>query len=106
MKLNPEPFEMIKAGVKTVELRLFDEKRRKILAGDEIIFTSTKTGEVLSTLVLAVRVFPDFEGLYKSYDKISMGYLPDEEANPSDMEAYYSRADIEKYGVVAIELKI
>ena len=30
MNLNPAPFEMIKRGAKTIELRLFDEKRQKI----------------------------------------------------------------------------
>ena len=30
MKLNKSPFERIKNGTKTVEFRLFDEKRRQI----------------------------------------------------------------------------
>ena len=30
MKLDAVPFEKIKSGKKTVELRLFDEKRQKI----------------------------------------------------------------------------
>ena len=29
MKLQPEPFEMIKSGQKTYELRLWDAKRQK-----------------------------------------------------------------------------
>ena len=29
MQLQPSPFEMIKDGTKTIELRLFDEKRKK-----------------------------------------------------------------------------
>ena len=41
MQLQPEPFSMIKSGVKTIELRLYDEKRRKIRIGDEILFTNT-----------------------------------------------------------------
>ena len=38
MKLDAEPFEKIKNGSKTVELRLFDEKRQKIKPGDIIEF--------------------------------------------------------------------
>jgi len=34
MKLYPEPFQMIADGRKTIELRLYDEKRKKIKAGD------------------------------------------------------------------------
>lgn len=35
MQLQPISFEMIKNGTKTIELRLCDEKRRKIQIGDE-----------------------------------------------------------------------
>ncbi|MBQ1852397.1 MAG: ASCH domain-containing protein, partial [Lachnospiraceae bacterium] len=38
MQLQPEPFDLIKSGAKTIELRLYDEKRRKIRIGDEIVF--------------------------------------------------------------------
>lgn len=36
MKLYNEPFQMIKKGEKTIELRLNDEKRRKLKKGDTI----------------------------------------------------------------------
>ena len=45
MNLQSGPYEMIKSGRKTIELRLWDEKRRKIKAGDEIVFTENATGE-------------------------------------------------------------
>lgn len=38
MQLNPAPFEKIKSGAKTIELRLNDEKRRRIKTGDKIEF--------------------------------------------------------------------
>ena len=56
MQLQPSPFEMIKDGSKTIELRLFDEKRRKIRIGDTIAFTNTETREVLSVRVLELMV--------------------------------------------------
>ncbi|MEI3028295.1 MAG: hypothetical protein V8T30_07500 [Ruminococcus sp.] len=31
MRLNPLPFKMIASGEKTIELRLNDEKRRKLI---------------------------------------------------------------------------
>ena len=34
MKLNSTPFEMIKSGEKSIELRLYDEKRQRIKEGD------------------------------------------------------------------------
>ena len=44
MKLHSSPFEMIKSGKKTIELRLYDEKRQLIKEGDIIIFTNTSNG--------------------------------------------------------------
>ncbi|MBQ0126139.1 MAG: DUF402 domain-containing protein, partial [Clostridiales bacterium] len=38
MNLQKEPFESIKSGEKTVEVRLYDEKRRAVHVGDEIDF--------------------------------------------------------------------
>ena len=61
MQLHPAPFEMIKDGKKTIELRLYDEKRRKIRVGDTILFTNTATGEMLDVNVLKLSVFDSFE---------------------------------------------
>ena len=43
MNLAPSPFEMIKSGAKTIELRLYDEKRRAVKVGDTIEFTNTES---------------------------------------------------------------
>ena len=40
MRLKSEPFQKIASGEKTVELRLFDDKRRGLNIGDDIIFTN------------------------------------------------------------------
>ena len=39
MSFNSEPFENIKSSKKTIEIRLFDEKRQKIHPKDIIVFT-------------------------------------------------------------------
>ena len=39
MKLNDEPFQKIVDGEKTIELRLYDGKRRRRDLGDFIIFS-------------------------------------------------------------------
>ena len=40
MHLHPEPLEKIRAGHKTIEFRLYDEKRQRIQIGDKIVFTN------------------------------------------------------------------
>ena len=105
MRLHKEPFEKIKQGTKTIEIRLYDEKRQLVQVGDTIDFISRATGEILSTQVVALHCFQTFAELYKHFDKISLGYGENETANPNDMAKYYSQEDQAKYGVVGIEIK-
>lgn len=108
MKLTPSPFEMIKAGKKIFELRLFDEKRQKIKKGDTIVFTNTENGERLTVNVVGIHRFDSFEDLYNSLPLLQCGYteLDIDSATPSDMEAYYSIDEQKKYGVVGIEVEV
>ena len=106
MKLNPVPFENIKIGAKDIEMRLNDEKRKLVKVGDYIRFTNIETGEILTTLVIARYEYPTFEGLYVSFDKTRLGYLPDETAKSEDMAQYYSKEEISKYGVVGLEIQL
>ncbi len=106
MKLKLQPFLAIKSGQKTVELRLYDEKRSRINAGDRVAFTCIETEEILVCKVQKVCVFSDFSSLYQAYDKRALGYNENEQANPEDMEKYYTKEEIKKYGVAAIELAL
>ena len=106
MRLHDAPFKLIQAGTKTIELRLFDEKRQQIQVGDEIVFKNRVTEEELSTKVIAMHIYSSFADLYRDYDKVSLGYGKDEEAKPEDMELYYSKEEQEKYGVVGIEIEL
>lgn len=106
MKLHASPFEMIKTGKKTIELRLYDEKRQQIHEGDIIVFTNTSTGEKLVAEVKKLHLFDSFEALYQSLPLLQCGYTAEDitTAHPSDMEMYYSADEQKKYGVVGIEL--
>lgn len=105
MNLHDEPFKLIQNGSKTVELRLNDEKRQLLNIDDIIEFTNRATQEKMETKITKLSYYDSFKELYKHYDKVSMGYKEDEEALPEDMEIYYSKEDIEFYGVVAIEIR-
>ncbi len=105
MKLDNEPFKAIKNGTKTLELRLNDEKRKLLTVGDYIEFTNRVTNEKLLVKVIDLFKYNSFEELYKHFNKIEMGYSINEEANPKDMENYYSKEEQEKYGVLGIKIK-
>lgn len=107
MKLDIIPFEKIKSGEKTVEIRLYDEKRRQIKAGDSITFTCLQSGEKITAEVEAVNLFDSFLSLFKSplFSKCGVRGMSVNEA-ADGMYQYYTRENEKKYGVVGIEIKI
>ena len=106
MKLNPAPYDMIKCGKKTIELRLFDEKRQQIKVGDSIVFTNTKSGETIRATVLNLHCFDSFAALYGALPLLRCGYTEENvtQATPTDMEMYYSVEEQRRYGVVGLEI--
>lgn len=108
MQLQPAPFEMIRNGTKTIELRLFDEKRKKIQIGDTILFTNTASKETIRVKVLELLVFDSFETLYRRLPLLDCGYTEDDidTASPDDMNAYYPEEMQRKYGVVGIRVAL
>lgn len=109
MRLNKEPFEMIKSGKKTIELRLYDEKRRMISEGDKIEFVNTSDGsQRIYCTVLKLHRFDSFKTLYNSLPLLKCGYTESDIAlaSSTDMEQYYSHEEEAKYGVVGIEISL
>lgn len=108
MKLSPKPYDMIASGKKTIELRLLDEKRSQIKAGDIIVFTQSFSGESVTAKVVALHKFNTFEDLYKSLPLLKCGYTEEniDSASYQDMTMYYSLDEQRKYGVVGIEIAL
>ena len=107
MHLDPQAFAAMEDERKTIELRLYDEKRRRIQAGDVIRFESTDDEtDVLFAWVTGMRFFASFDELYAALPLTACGYAPKElaAASPRDMDKYYAPEDQKKWGVVGIEL--
>lgn len=69
MKLNDKPFNDIKTGKKKFELRLYDDKRKKINLGDTIIFRNTTNMEdTISVTVIALLQYPSFADFFNDID--------------------------------------
>ncbi|MBE6936894.1 MAG: ASCH domain-containing protein [Ruminococcaceae bacterium] len=107
MHLHPAPFRKIARGEKTIELRLYDEKRSDLRPGDRIVFLNTEAPEEkVVTAVKALHIYEDFSALYAALPLTACGYSEEEAvlADPADMEVYYSKELQQEYGVVGIEL--
>ena len=109
MRLDADAFAAMDAGRKTIELRLYDEKRRRVQAEDIIRFESTADEtDVLYAQVEGMRFFASFDELYAALPLIACGYTAEEakNASPRDMDRYYSPEEQQKWGVVGIELSL
>lgn len=103
MKLNKNPFERIKNGTKTVEFRLYDEKRQQIKIGDKIEFSKLPDlQEKLLVDVLELYQEDTFERLFR---KLSFN---EEEVirKTRAMHEIYSPEKEQQYGVLGIKIKI
>ena len=109
MKLKPNPYQMMKEGRKTIELRLYDEKRRAISGGDIIRFQNIENPEEeMCTQVLELHCFDSFKNLYENLPLLDCGYTEDsvKDASPEDMNEYYTCEEQAKYGVVGIRIRV
>jgi len=103
--LTPSPFNKIKSGQKSVESRLYDDKRRGFAVGDQLIFISREDGHEVRATIITLHLFPTFEDLFKniSSDKFAND---SKEALLLEIAQFYSTDDERQWGVVGIEFKI
>ncbi len=85
MRLDPDPFEKIKLGIKKTEIRLNDKKRKGIRIGDKIVFV--KRPELKEKIKVKVIKRREMES-YPNMDK------------------YYSKEEQDKYGFVMFEITL
>lgn len=103
MKLNESPFERIKNGKKTIEFRLYDEKRQQIKIGDKIEFSKLPDlQEKLLVDVIELYRANTFENLFRKL------YTDEDEINKKaiSMYKYYSLEKEKEYGGLGIKIKI
>lgn len=75
MRLRKEPFEKMKIGEKTVEMRQLDTKRKSIRTGDRICFSCAEAPAMnFVALVTGIYVYPDFESLYEEFSPYELGF--------------------------------
>ena len=106
--LDEDIFNVVKNGTKTVEVRLYDEKRKNIKVGDKLTFLKRPLDlETIDVVVTKLEVFDSFNSLVDKYDMNDI-YL--ENASRDDylklMERFYSKEDELKYGVLAISYEV
>ena len=103
MKLKESPFERIKSGTKTIEFRLFDEKRQKIKVGDKIEFSKLPD--------LKEKLLVDVTKLYRedTFENLFRKLYDDEDEikrKTNSMLQFYSPEEEKEYGVIGIKISL
>jgi ASC-1-like (ASCH) protein len=106
LRLVTTPFSAIRNGKKTIEGRLFDEKRQTIQPGDEVEFTNREhPDEKIIVKVVGLLRYQNFHDLFSRSDFRKFGgesveWLEDQ------ISEFYSTEQQAKNGVIGIEFEL
>lgn len=105
MKVQTKYYNLLKAGIKTVELRLWDEKRRHINVGDKITFSDlSDPTDTFVAKVIALHRASSFDKLCDIISPKQAGFTTKEELIQC-LQEFYTPENQQKNGVVGIEIK-
>ena len=109
MKLNDEPFQKIKSGSKTIELRLYDAKRRRLDLGDYITFS--RVGNLDDKIAVKVKALYRSNSFRELFEDIPIEKCGNNSDMPvSDVVArlrkFYSEEEELRYGVLGIKVEL
>lgn len=109
MKLSSSPFEAMASGEKTIEIRLFDKKRRKLEIGDRIIFSMLDDpNRRIAVRITALFRFATFLELFSEISPERCGSAKGTSAAEAaaGMRKYYSSENEKRYGVLGIKVEL
>ncbi len=103
LKLANEPFEAIATGKKTIESRLFDEKRQAIQLEDILVFINReKPSQTLKVRVVGLLHYGTFDDLFSNNNPAKFGGKS-KNWLMSQISEFYSFEEQTQYGVIGIE---
>jgi ASC-1-like (ASCH) protein len=108
MKLQPEHYNYVLNGTKRIELRLNDDKRKKLKLGDRIkLLKEPDLDESIIVEVKGLLYYKSFEDLFNDYD---IDILADKDMSKEELleslSKYYPIDEQNKYNVVGIRIEL
>lgn len=104
MQLKRYPFQLFAQGHKTIEARLYDEKRRKIELDDRIVFRLVDDeAQEIEVRVIGLLRYKTFGDMFAHIDPKKFGGENSEQMT-AQMLHYYPQEEQDNYGVVGIEV--
>jgi ASC-1-like (ASCH) protein len=108
LKLNETDFDLVKSGIKILEVRLFDEKRKEIKLGDIIeIQKQPELKDTVNVEVIALFQYKTFEELLNDFPIEWIGG-PDtnKEKHLEKIYSFYIKEQETDYSVLGIKMKL
>ena len=106
MKLQPFSFDKIKERKKTIEVRLYDEKRRGIKIGDVIEFKrEPEQTEIVKAEVIGLLNYKTFHDLVNDFPASYFGH-PDKEDLLKSIYTFYTKEQEAEYTVLGIKIQL
>jgi len=106
MKVQEKYYRLLKSGVKTIELRLYDEKRQKIKIGDDILFENLNDpSDTFIATVVHLHRANDFGDLADKIPPQKAGFQSHEDLVET-MKMFYPPERQKEFGVLGIEIKM
>jgi len=103
LQLAAAPFTAIKSGQRTIESRIYDEKRRLIQLRDSLVLTDRENPkETVTATVIGLLVYKTFHDLFSHNEPTKFGG-PSVEWLENQISEFYSVADQNENGVIGIE---
>lgn len=108
MRLQQGAFDKIKSGNKILEMRVCDEKRRKLELGDKIEFSlMDKPQEKVVVEIIGLLRYERFADLISDLPAAYLGYRESEkEYLKNSMYEIYTPEEEKKYGVLGIRIRL
>ena len=105
MSVRHKYFELIKSGAKDIELRAYDEKRKKMKTGDKfLLYDAENPDQSIICEILNMHVAPDFESLFKKIDIKRSGFKDMTELMDT-ITKFVSREELQREQVVGMDIK-
>ena len=106
--LDSDIFDIVKNNSKDVEIRVNDEKRRKLKVGDTLVFLKRPDDDEELRATITDLVY--FNNFLEVVDNYPMKRIYLDEYTKEDfinlISRFYSEEEVNKYGVVAIEFEL
>lgn len=107
MNIDDIYFKLVKSSQKKREYRLYNESRRQIQVGDEILLVNNQDrNQSFLVTVTDIKIYKDWRSaLENTYKEDFLDVYNSLEETIEACSKFYSKEDVEKYGIVVFEIK-